>query len=335
MHVLIGTNTLVSGSGIDRVVITQAQELQAQGHTVKVVCFHADLPVPPMLDVIQLGSSQSLSWESVRRLAPFLNGKQREQAKKLVAWADIVYAHQYPWTTLGVWAKKTNKKFIFTNHGVADPASFHSTAHKVYVWLVQKCTLQSAVRADEVWSVSSALAQEWEGKTGGKSIVYRPVEKWINTAPVHSPLEAQHILEQQVPYFLCVGRISAHKGIHLLLEVITQVRKKFPEVELKIIGLVADEHYAKELKEKNTPGVFFLGRVSDKELALWFQGCQALVSAATWEGWNLPIQEALAFQRPVVCFDLPAHQEFTSPLVHLVPKGNISAFAASCEKLLA
>lgn len=334
MNVLIGTNTLLPGSGIDRVVLIQAEELVKQGHQVRIFCFETSAEIRGPFEVVALPHAGNVSLERVRRLCPFLRWSTRQKIQQQLNWCDTIYAHQYPWSVVGVWAKRKGKRFVQLNHGVAEPATFQRRAHRIYVSLINRLALHYGRQADEVWSVSQTLADEWKGLTGQTSLVWRPQESWVEYIPERTLEQARVELKQQVPYFLFVGRISPHKGIHVLLEVMRQVWAVQPQIELQIIGKAADEAYAQQLKQTAGDKIAFLGCVSDQELGLWYQGCAAYVTAAQWEGWNLPIVEALHFKRPVVCFDLPVHREFKDPLVHVVPLQNIEEFARTCLQLI-
>lgn len=336
MNVLIGTNTLLPGSGIDRVVLIQAAELVKQGHQVRILCFETSSGVETggAVEVVSFPYAKNVSLERMRRLYPFLGPSTRKKIQAQLSWCEVFYAEQYPWSVVGVWAKRKGKRFIQINHGVADPASFRHWTHRIYVNWINRLALRYGSQAQEVWSVSQALADEWKELTGQTSFIYRPQENWVKHISERTPEQARTELGQIAPYFLFVGRLSPHKGIHVLLDMMRKVWEVNPKVELKIIGKVADEAYAQQLKQTAGERVAFLGCVSDQELGLWYQGCAAYVTAAQWEGWNLPIVEALHFKRPVVCFDLPVHREFKDPLVHLVPLENTEEFARTCLKLM-
>lgn len=334
MHVLIGTNTLTQGSGIDRVVVMQATQLAEQGHQVRIMCFEHDSSISGPFQIISFPHAQNVTIERIRRLYPFFHPSTRRHIQQQINWADVVYAEQYPWSVVGVWAKKKGKRFIQINHGVADPRHFRLWAHQVYVKWINALAVRYGRQADEVWSVSQALADEWKKFTGQTSQVFRPQEEWLKHIPERTPEQARHSLKQITPYLLFVGRISPHKGIHLLLDIMQRVWAVRPDVELKLVGKVADEGYAQELKRTAGDKVTFLGTVSDQDLGLLYQGCAAYMTAAEWEGWNLPIREALFFKRPVVCVDLPVHREFKHELVHLIPQGNLDTFAQTCLKLI-
>lgn len=52
-----------------------------------------------------------------------------------------------------------------------------------------------------------------------------------------------------------------------------------------------------------------LGYVSDSELAWLYRNCNAVVQASSYEGFGLPVTEALVRGAPVICSDIPAFRE--------------------------
>jgi glycosyltransferase involved in cell wall biosynthesis len=57
------------------------------------------------------------------------------------------------------------------------------------------------------------------------------------------------------------------------------------------------------------------------------QQCRALVHVSLFEGFGLPVVEALAHGAPVLCSDLPAHRETAGPHAHFVDPHDVPAIA--------
>lgn len=60
---------------------------------------------------------------------------------------------------------------------------------------------------------------------------------------------------------------------------------------------------------RRTPSTYALGRLSDDELVRLYQGAEALVQPSLYEGFGLPVLEAMACGVPVACADRPALNE--------------------------
>lgn len=61
------------------------------------------------------------------------------------------------------------------------------------------------------------------------------------------------------------------------------------------------------------PNVVWLGEVSDEELAALYRGARCLVYASLYEGFGIPVAEALACGCPIVTSAESAMQEFAGP----------------------
>jgi glycosyltransferase involved in cell wall biosynthesis len=94
--------------------------------------------------------------------------------------------------------------------------------------------------------------------------------------------------QSERPYFLYVGALEPRKNLPSLVEAWRQVRQYF-EIDLMIAGRRRAD--APELK--NEPGLHLLGEVPDDRLAELYSGALALVYPSLYEGFGLPVLEAM------------------------------------------
>src|SRR5207249_224671 len=106
---------------------------------------------------------------------------------------------------------------------------------------------------------------------------------------------------------LFVGRISAHKCQHELIEFVDRVRSiGGTELGLVLVGDVDRADAYRPRLDTLTRGagiehaVRITGLVSDAELFGWYRAASAYVSLSEHEGFGVPLIEAMAFDLPVV-----------------------------------
>jgi len=87
------------------------------------------------------------------------------------------------------------------------------------------------------------------------------------------------------PYVLGVGAGDARKNLAVLTAALRLVRPSRPDLELVIVGAGPDAS---------------LGYVDDEELAALYRGASALAYPSRFEGFGLPVIEAMACGTPVV-----------------------------------
>jgi glycosyltransferase involved in cell wall biosynthesis len=83
--------------------------------------------------------------------------------------------------------------------------------------------------------------------------------------------------------------------------------------------------------------VTIVGRVSERELAAWYRRAQLLVSPSLYEGFGLPVAEAMASGTAVIASDGGALPELVadSETGRVVPAGNATALADAIGGLMA
>lgn len=110
------------------------------------------------------------------------------------------------------------------------------------------------------------------------------------------------------PYFLHVGRRGAHKNIPRLLRAFCQSRSG----KQACLLFTGDQDDATadcihQLGMRHT--VLFTGPLSDDALAAMYRGAEALLFPSLYEGFGLPIIEAMACGTPVITSDATATAE--------------------------
>jgi len=110
------------------------------------------------------------------------------------------------------------------------------------------------------------------------------------------------------PYFLFVGTIEPRKNIAVLLEAYTAFRKENPDKKIgivlagkwgwkqqKLLPMIQNCPYVQDIK--------LTGFVSEAEKKALYQNTLAFIYPSLYEGFGLPLLEAMQNACPVICSD--------------------------------
>jgi glycosyltransferase involved in cell wall biosynthesis len=112
-----------------------------------------------------------------------------------------------------------------------------------------------------------------------------------NTSDIASILPRYGITRK---YFLAIG-VGGRKNTTRLLSAFSS----FPDYQLVIVGRVSEEY-------SRLPNVIFTGHISKEDIVHLYSGAQALVYPSLYEGFGLPILEAMSCGCPVVTSSIPS-----------------------------
>jgi glycosyltransferase involved in cell wall biosynthesis len=139
------------------------------------------------------------------------------------------------------------------------------------------------------------------------------------------------------PYFLFVGTVEPRKRVKDLLAAYQLFREQQDrEIELVLVGgqgwktgdipvQIASHPFVNSIKR--------LGYVSKASLVQLYSHSLALVYPSEYEGFGLPILEALSCGTNVICADNSSLPEVGGELAYYFPTGDIPALASQLEKI--
>lgn len=197
--------------------------------------------------------------------------------------------------------------------------------------MIYKLLMSRTLRkAEHVITVSQFVADDitttYGERVGEKLVVisegvddsYKPVDD-VDAKKIHRT----HGIEK--PYLLYVGNAKQHKNVQLLLDAFSTLKRG----DLSLV-LVAN---GPEVKSLNLPPrVKVVSQVQDSELPALYTAAECFVTASLYEGYGLPVAEALACGCPVIASDCGAVNEIAKGHATLV-EPTTEAFAAAMEHL--
>jgi len=126
-------------------------------------------------------------------------------------------------------------------------------------------------------------------------------------------------------YLLAVATIEPRKNLVSLLRAIALLKKRGWDGVLRVAGSPGlDVQRFDEVVEELGIGAMVqkLGYVHVDKLRSLYRGARAVVSPSLWEGFGLPLLEAMASRVPLVASDIPVHREVA---------GDAASFAAPLD----
>ena len=149
-------------------------------------------------------------------------------------------------------------------------------------------------------------------------------------------INAQKVLTKygvRLPFLLVVGSIEPRKNLSRLFNAWENVHLQFPDLELVVIGVQARS--ARNSTMTSIPdSVHLLGYVQDAELPSIYSAALALVFPSLYEGFGLPILEAMACGTPVIASNSTSIPEVVGEAGLLFNPFDIDAITATIEKFV-
>ena len=336
LKIAILTPTLLFYSGIDRLVIEETKKFLGNNNMVTIFTLKAGLKIQGA-EIVEIGMPSSPTLERVYRLMFFLDRVKIRKYSEMLKDYDVVISHFYPMNLIAVRARKKYPiKYIYHNAGVAYPHLFDSFVERAYMRIFNMLSNATIKNADEIISISDFLRQELKKETGkDSSVEYPEIDKGrFNKSISGERIRKKHSLGDSFT-LLYVGRISPHKGIHILIEAFRKAKEILPELKLMIVGKPTFDGYYNKLKELSAGlenEIIFTGFVPDDELPEYYAAANVYATCSMWEGFDLPAVEAQACGKPVIAFNLCSHQEVIKSGI-LVEANNTTKFSSSIVRL--
>ena len=151
------------------------------------------------------------------------------------------------------------------------------------------------------------------------------------------PSESKQRLHRR-PYLLNIGQAYPHKNLERLIQAFHSIAYRFPELDLLLLGKPHPvetnrlQRLASELDLSER--VIFKNYVSYSDLPNWYRGALAFVYPSLWEGFGLPILEAMACGCPVLTSYGSATEEVAGNAARLIDPYSEESLVSAIELLL-
>lgn len=138
-------------------------------------------------------------------------------------------------------------------------------------------------------------------------------------------------------YILFVGTLQPRKNIERLVEAFAKIKTQFPELELFIVGKkgwLYEEILKAPTKYGVSDSVKFLGFVDDTGLPKLYQEAQCFILPSLYEGFGLPLLEAMKYGCPVITSNVSSLPEVGGEAALYVDPQSAEDIAEKLAKVL-
>jgi glycosyltransferase involved in cell wall biosynthesis len=135
---------------------------------------------------------------------------------------------------------------------------------------------------------------------------------------------------RSAPYLLSVATLEPRKNVETLVTAFQLVRARRPELELVVAG--APVAWAEQ--QLGGEGVQALGFVPDTDLPSLYRGAEAFVYPSLFEGFGMPVLEAMASGTPVVASAHPSLDDAAGDVAVRADPRSPEALASAVESAL-
>jgi glycosyltransferase involved in cell wall biosynthesis len=144
-------------------------------------------------------------------------------------------------------------------------------------------------------------------------------------------------LKENAPFVVYVGKPNKRRNISALIRAFAELKKEgFPHKLLIVgAGLPGASPFRQVIDElKIRTEVFVLDYATHEEMFLIYNAASLLVYPSSYEGFGMPVLEAMACGTPVIALDNTAFPEFAGGVAHLLKDAEVSTLKEGMTRVL-
>lgn len=249
--------------------------------------------------------------------------------------ALLVPAHTIPFLPL------PKKIKVFVNVHDVGFKRFPDLYKPIQVWYHDLTMRRIKSRADVIITISEFSKREIMELYGVSEekirVVYLGFDA-IQFAPATGPKdETLKKYNIAAPYLLYVGRLEKKKNIGRMVTAFVLIKEKYPDLKLVLAG--AGGNQFDEIKQiiadnKLESEVIITGYVAHEDLAAIYNHAEIFLFPTLYEGFGLPILEAMASGVPVITSNQAPHTEVGGEAAIYAETGSPESLADGIMKIL-
>jgi glycosyltransferase involved in cell wall biosynthesis len=173
---------------------------------------------------------------------------------------------------------------------------------------------------------------------GVSAVVYHGIGKTFQ--PAHDEAAIARVRDRYgLPsrYVLYIGTVEPRKNLERLVQALATVMPSDPDLSLVIAGMMGwhQEHLPRLIESLGLKShVYFPGFIAEEDKAHLITGCTLFVYPSLYEGFGLPVLEALASAVPTITSNISSLPEVAGNAALLVDPKDTAALAGAMRAIL-
>lgn len=335
MRILQIVPSLIRG-GAERLVLNLTQELEAQGHEVKIFALHDE-------NLYRSLDSKTEVVITPARVSYSLLGQDTSDTEEFdKAIRDynpqIIHSHLIEAELISRHKPYNNAVYISHWHGCPEmlrkaPLSAFLKKDTWWNWNVKRNLIRGYKECNNHFLCISEFMKQWvidnmDANPNACSIINNAVD-----TSLFQPTEVER--DDSRFHLIAVGKLNHNKNQQFLVRVVAELKKHGIESDLTLLGSGAQEPKLKQLATQLgvDEQIHYPGTVDNPEQYL--NKADLLVHASHYEAFGLVLLEAMACGKPVVCFNDggPAEVAVDGHNGFVVNRDDLDGFSDAVAKL--
>ena len=334
------TSAVMQGGGIGRYTRELVQATLAQDADNEYVLFSA--PPPPDKSLSQIFPSNG---RVVYKIAPvseqwlyrlWYRARLPVSVQRFTGKLDLFHSPDFvlPPVSGNIPTLLTVHDLSFVHFPEVYPEVLVNYLNKVVPWSVARAThilADSAATKQDLMAVWQVPDEKFRVLYSGVGSAFVRVEDEKRITAVR-----QKYYLGDVPYLLSVGTVQPRKNYQMLIQAFAPLADKWPH-NLYIAGgkgWLYDEMTAEIEKQGLANRVRFIGFVDDEDLPTLYSGAGLYLFPSLYEGFGLPMLEAMACGVPVIASDVSSLPEVGGETAVMLPPNNRSEWTQAIDMVL-
>lgn len=265
---------------------------------------------------------------------PFTNWSNTPLDYTLMSYPlDIVHSHYAAYSL----SQRNKCKKVITIHDlmhVSHPEWFPPSTVEYFNGPLRK----TAERADRIIAVSESTKSEiinYYGIDEDKiSVIYNGLyPQGFFSEKGNRPTNDRIIPGQ---YILSVSAVHIYKNQIRLMEAYIAFREKYPDVQIKLVlvGPIQNKEGFDNILNRYIEDIIYVGYVTDDELIWLYKNAYMFAYVSLYEGFGLPILEAMTCGKAVVCSNTTSMPEVGGDSVEYCNPYDVDSIEEALERVI-